>query len=41
LRTGIAERSYGDRLSSVRVLQAELGADAGWIGAAHLGLLRA
>lgn len=32
---GIRERSYGERLASVRVLPAVLGADAGWIGAAQ------
>lgn len=31
---GIRERSYGERLASLRVLPARLGADAGWIGAA-------
>jgi glucokinase len=41
IRTGIAERCYGERLKSVRVERAELGADAGWIGAARLGMLRA
>ena len=41
IRTGIAERCYGERLKSVRVEPAELGADAGWIGAARLGMLRA
>ncbi|MBK7643139.1 MAG: ROK family protein [Planctomycetes bacterium] len=40
VREGIAERCYGERLASVRVAQAELGADAGWIGAARLGMLR-
>ena len=40
IRTGIAERCYGERLKSVRVERAELGADAGWIGAARLGMLR-
>ncbi len=40
IRTGIAERCYGERLASVRIEQAELGADAGWIGAARLGMLR-
>jgi glucokinase len=40
IRAGIAERCYGERLASVRVEQAELGADAGWIGAARLGMLR-
>ncbi|MFM7280881.1 MAG: ROK family protein, partial [Planctomycetia bacterium] len=33
---GIAERCFGDRVTEVRVLPAELGADAGWIGAARL-----
>jgi len=41
IRTGIAERCYGERLKGVRVERAELGADAGWIGAARLGMLRA
>jgi len=41
IRTGIAERCYGERLKSVRIERAELGADAGWIGAARLGMLRA
>lgn len=36
IRAGIEERSYGRRLASVQVLPAELGADAGWIGAARL-----
>ena len=41
IRAGIAERCYGERLQGVRVERAELGADAGWIGAARLGMLRA
>lgn len=36
VRAGIAERTYGQRIASVQVLPAELGADAGWIGAARL-----
>lgn len=36
VRRGIEERTYGRRVASVRVLPAELGADAGWIGAARL-----
>jgi len=40
VRAGLAERCYGERLKSVRVERAELGADAGWIGAARLGMLR-
>ncbi len=38
IRAGLAERSYGARLESVRILPAALGPDAGWIGAAHLTL---
>ncbi len=34
---GILERSYGRTRSELRILPAELGADAGWIGAAYLG----
>ncbi len=41
VRAGLFERSYGERLAGVRVLRAELGADAGWIGAARLGMLHA
>jgi glucokinase len=40
IRAGIAERCYGERLKGVRIETAELGADAGWIGAARLGMLR-
>lgn len=36
VRAGIVERSYGQRLATVQILPAELGADAGWIGAARL-----
>lgn len=36
VHAGIAERCFGTRVASVRVLSAELGADAGWIGAARL-----
>ncbi|MBL8861990.1 MAG: ROK family protein [Planctomycetes bacterium] len=36
IQAGIEERSYGRRLADVRILPAELGADAGWIGAARL-----
>jgi predicted NBD/HSP70 family sugar kinase len=35
IRDGIAERSFGDRAGSVRLLRAELGPSAGWIGAAR------
>lgn len=35
---GILERSYGRPAESLRLLPAELGTDAGWIGAARLGL---
>jgi len=40
VRAGIDERSYGSRLADVLVLPAELGADAGWIGAARLAATR-
>jgi glucokinase len=36
IHAGIAERTYGRRIADVKVLPAELGADAGWIGAARL-----
>ena len=36
VRAGIDERSYGSRLTEIAVLPAELGEDAGWIGAARL-----
>lgn len=39
IREGIAERSYGDRLASVELLPAELGPQAGWIGAAKVALV--
>lgn len=39
IREGIEERSYGDRLSSVELLPAELGPQAGWIGAARVPLV--
>jgi len=35
IRAGVRERSYGKRLDELRILPAELGADAGWIGAAR------
>jgi glucokinase len=38
IRQGIAERAYGDRGSSIRLERALLGASAGWIGAAAIGL---
>ncbi|MFN0008934.1 MAG: ROK family protein [Planctomycetota bacterium] len=38
IRRGLRERSYGRRLDDVRWISAELGADAGWIGAARLTL---
>ncbi|MHC4375551.1 MAG: ROK family protein [Planctomycetota bacterium] len=41
IRAGILERSYGDRLSSVELLPAELGPQAGWIGAARVALVAA
>jgi glucokinase len=36
IRAGINERSYGERLASLRILPASLGGDAGWIGSARL-----
>jgi glucokinase len=36
VRAGLEERSYGRRLAEVRAIPAELGADAGWIGAAKV-----
>lgn len=39
IRRGLAERSYGDRLDSTELLGAELGPQAGWIGAARVALL--
>ena len=36
IRSGIEERTYGRRIADIRVVPAELGADAGWIGAARL-----
>ncbi len=36
IHAGIQERTYGRRVSEVQVLAAELGADAGWMGAARL-----
>ena len=36
IREGLRDRSYGERLKSIRILPAVLGPDAGWIGAARL-----
>ncbi len=36
IRSGIRARSFGPRLSELRIVGAQLGADAGWIGAARL-----
>jgi len=36
IRSGIEERTYGRRMATIEILPAELGADAGWIGAARL-----
>jgi len=41
IEEGLVERAYGRLASDYRILPAELGADAGWIGAARLGHLRA
>jgi glucokinase len=37
VRRGLERTVFGERRSSIRVVPAELGADAGWIGAALLG----
>jgi glucokinase len=36
IRRGLAERAYGERVASVRLVRALLGPSAGWIGAACL-----
>ncbi len=36
IREGLEQRTFGDRVPSVRILPASLGSDAGWIGAAEL-----
>lgn len=36
IHAGIVERTYGRRVETVRIVPAELGPDAGWIGAARL-----
>lgn len=36
IRAGLTEWAYGDRVREVRLVRAELGPAAGWIGAAHL-----
>ncbi len=36
IRRGIREWSYGERVNAIRLARAELGASAGWIGAARL-----
>ena len=41
IKEGLTERAYGRVASDYRILAAELGPDAGWIGAARLGHLRA
>ncbi len=40
VRKGLQASTYGDRLNGVRLEPARLGARAGWIGAARVGLLR-
>jgi glucokinase len=37
---GLEERAYGRSAKDYKILSAELGADAGWVGAAHIGHLR-
>ncbi len=39
IQAGIRERSFGERVHAIRVLEALLGNDAGWIGAARLAAL--
>jgi len=41
IEEGLTERAYGRIASDYKILSAELGPDAGWIGAARLGHLRA
>ena len=41
IEEGLTERAYGRVASDYKILSAELGPDAGWIGAARLGHLRA
>ena len=41
IKEGLTERAYGRIAGDYRILGAELGPDAGWIGAARLGHLRA
>jgi len=38
VRRGLAQWAYGERVASVRLLPAQLGSSAGWIGAARLAL---
>lgn len=38
IRRALSQWSYGERVSAVRLLEARLGASAGWIGAARLAL---
>ena len=40
IEEGLTERAYGRVASDYKILAAELGPDAGWIGAARLGHLR-
>ena len=41
IEEGLCERAYGRSAEDYRILGATLGPDAGWIGAARVGLLRA
>lgn len=41
IEAGLVERAYGRSSTDYRILPAELGPDAGWIGAARVGHLRA
>lgn len=40
IRAGLREWTFGARVDDVRLLEARLSGDAGWIGAARLGALR-
>ena len=41
IEEGLTERAYGREAGDYRILGATLGPDAGWIGAARVGQLRA
>jgi len=41
IRAGLVESTYGERIARIALIQAELGEESGWIGAARLGLIGA